>query len=451
MQVHWGAVRAGVVTSCLLLGSVEPAAAAPRTQPSILVMSVDALRTDRLSCYGYERPTSPEIDHLLARGARFSDPYTVEPLTNPALCSMITSLDPHEHGATRNGLRMEPGLGSLPKELAAHGYRTVAMVANWTLKDHLSRLGEHFEDYQEVFTRRRWFGLLNREANAADVSDEALEWLSAHLQEQPATPFFMWLHYVEPHAPYRFHEEFAGRLGISDPSPPASDRYDTEVAMVDREIGRVVRWLAEQVPPERLLVVFVADHGESLGEHDYWGHGRNLYQEGLSIPMGLVWPGTVPAGVVQGSPLNTDLPRTILELVGLAAPDWMGGESWAQALGREGPPTARERTCHQAHKGAVKGDHDSDRARSKGLLEVGVLRGDHKETMRIRSSRRKVYDLASDPDESDNLSVPGEPPSDDLLACMAWILDGLERMDALPTDQLDDESREQLRALGYLE
>ncbi len=426
--------------------------AAAGAQPSVLVVTVDALRTDRLSCYGYERPTSPQIDRLLARGARFTDPRTVEPLTNPALCSMITSLAPHEHGATRNGLRMEPGLSSLPKVLAASGYHTGAFVANWTLKDHLSRLGEHFQDYDGVFTRRRWFGLINAEANAEDVSDAALEWLVDHLRQQPSTPFFLWLHYVEPHAPYRFHNEFAKRLGITDRSPPPSDRYDTEVAMVDHEIGRVVRWLAEQLPPERVIVVFLADHGESLGEHDYWGHGRNLYEETLSIPMGVVWPGHIPPGVVEGSPLNTDLPRTILDLLGLPAPEAIEGSSWAAALRRDGEAPGRGVTCHQAHKGAVKGDHDSDRARSKGLLEVGVVREDgRKETIRIRSSRRQAFDLSSDPRERNDLAVPGEPPSDELLQCMAWVLEGLERMDALPTDQLDEESVEQLRALGYIE
>ena len=145
--------------------------------PYVLLVTVDTLRADRLSSYGYGRPTSPNIDALLERGLRFSRARTVEPLTNPALASMLTGIEPHRHGASRNGLRVEQGLESLPKILARNGWLTAAFVSNWTLKDNVSRLGEHFEEYGEVFTRRRWLGLLNAEATATDVTDEALEHL----------------------------------------------------------------------------------------------------------------------------------------------------------------------------------------------------------------------------------------------------------------------------------
>ncbi len=131
---------------------------------AVVIITVDALRADRLSVYGYPRPTSPAIDAIFADGSRFEAARTIEPLTAPSMCSMITGIEPQEHAATRNGLRMRDGLNSLPKILADHGWRTAAFVSNWTLKDNSSHLGEHFDDYGEVFTRRRWFGLLNDEA-----------------------------------------------------------------------------------------------------------------------------------------------------------------------------------------------------------------------------------------------------------------------------------------------
>ncbi len=217
----------------------------------MVIITVDALRADRLSSYAYGRPTSPAIDAILDDGLRFDAARTSEPLTNPSMCSMITGVEPQEHAATRNGLRMREGLDSLPKVLSGHGWRTAAFISNWTLKDNLSRLGEHFDDYGEVFTRRRWFGLLNSEATGEDVTDEVLEWVERMSPSDSTAPFMIWAHYVEPHAPYRFHPEYADRLGITDKDPAKNDRYDTEVAAVDQAIGRLIAGLQTHVAPDR--------------------------------------------------------------------------------------------------------------------------------------------------------------------------------------------------------
>ncbi|HEX5043986.1 MAG TPA: sulfatase-like hydrolase/transferase, partial [Candidatus Polarisedimenticolaceae bacterium] len=128
---------AGLKRTVLLvavLGFAWPAASQPashRVRPNVLVVTIDTLRVDALSGYGASRPTTPHLDALMAGGVRFDQARTVEPLTTPALASMLTSLYPHEHGATRNGLRMRPGLESLPKVLARHGWATAAVVGNW--------------------------------------------------------------------------------------------------------------------------------------------------------------------------------------------------------------------------------------------------------------------------------------------------------------------------------
>ncbi|HSG87275.1 MAG TPA: sulfatase, partial [Candidatus Limnocylindrales bacterium] len=270
-------VRALGLAALALGPAADGAARSSARFPDVLIVSIDTLRADRLSSAGYPRPTSPAIDRLLASGARYDRARTVEPLTNPALASVLTSVPPHEHGSTRNGIPVREELTSLPRLLDRRGFRTAAFVGNWTLKDNVSRLGEHFDHYGEVFTRRRWFGLINSEATAEDVTDEAMNWADNWLAHHREQPFLLWVHYVEPHAPYRFHDQFAGRLGITDSDPPRRDRYDTEIAAVDHEVGRLLERLGEEIPAERLLVFFAADHGESLGEHSYWGHGRYLY------------------------------------------------------------------------------------------------------------------------------------------------------------------------------
>ena len=417
---------------------------------AVVIITVDALRADRLSTYGYPRPTSPAIDAIIGDGLRFDAARTSEPLTNPSMCSMLTGVEPQSHGATRNGLRMRQGLESLPKVLAGEGWRTAAFVSNWTLKDKVSRLGEHFEEYVEVFTRRRWFGLLNSEATGEDVTDEVLEWVADGIRSKSTAPTMIWAHYVEPHAPYRFHAEYAERLGITDKDPKRSDRYDTEVAAVDAAIGRLIDGLEEHFAPDEMILVFAADHGESLGEHDYWGHGRYLYEPSLRIPLGIRWKGTVEQRVISRQATLLDLGPTILQLLGLDVPEEFSGISWASAArGRELPD---ERViCYQAHKGAVHGEHDQDRKRSKGLLSVGVVHESRKEVLRVKNNSHMLFDLTADRQELLSLVIENGPPSDSLLECLGTISEGLGALDRLASKKLDDETIEQLRALGYIE
>jgi arylsulfatase A-like enzyme len=444
-------IRRPILAATALLCSAAAAPVCSAESPSILVITVDALRADRLGSYGYERDTSPAIDRLLGSGLRFERAWTPEPLTAPAMSSMITGLSPHQHAATRNGLRMQSGLDSLPKILARRGYATAAVVGTWALKHNLTLLGEHFATYSERLDRRRWFGLVNSEATCEDVTDDALEWFETTHRREPARPFFLWVHYIEPHAPYRFHEEYAARLGVNDDRLTKSDRYDTEIAAVDHAVSRLLDGIRENVRDEEMIVVFTADHGESLGEHDYWGHGRNLFEQALRIPLGLVWRGHVPPATVSPQATLLDVAPTLLELAGLPVPENLPGVSWAAAA-RGGEAAAERRRCYQAHRGAVHGStHDSDRKRSKGLLSVGVIEDHRKEILRVIAGEHLLFDLATDPGELENKASGDVRPSPALLACFSEIAESLGSLDRLTTQNLDDETVEQLKALGYLE
>lgn len=448
---------AGIALTALAALPDRPAEGAQASRrgprfPNVLVISIDTLRTDRLSAYGYGRPTSPHIDRLLERGAWFTEARTVEPLTSPASGSLLTSRFPHEHGSTRNGLRIRPGLESLPKLLEQRGYDTVAFVGNWTLRNSLSGLGEHFDEYHEVFTRRRWFGMFNEEATGEDLTAATLEWIEEHREGSPGRPYFAWVHYVEPHAPYRFWESFAETLRIDfERGVPKSDRYDTEIAYSDREVGRLLRGLGgEDGLPEDTLVVFVADHGESLGQHGYWGHGRHLYENSLRIPMGLVWPGRVPVGKVEEPALIIDPAPTVLGLLGLPVPDGFRGFDWSRVFRGEAEAPVRE-GYFEAHKGAVQFDHTSEAARADGLLEVGRIAGTRKEILEVGSGRVRIYDFRADPGEVRNLAEPGTKPSPELRTWLEAVRAGLRAASDIPPAKLDAEARERLRALGYLD
>jgi arylsulfatase A-like enzyme len=434
----------------------QPAQPAQRF-PNILIVTVDTLRADRLSAYGYHRPTTPNLDRLLAQGVRFTQARTVEPLTNPSLCSMFTSLYPHEHGATRNGLRLRPDALSAARVLGRRGYRTAAFVGNWTLRNGISGLGDHFQSYDEVFTRKRWFGLFKGEATAEDLTDAALSWLGDRGSEDNRRPFLLWVHYVEPHAPYRLQQEQADRLGLrvkgGNGDASRQDRYDTEVAFADQQIGRLLAGLqTDPEMPANTLIVFAADHGESLGEHSYWGHGRNLYDTALRIPLGLVWPGRIRPAVLDAPALNLDVAPTLLGLAGLPVPEAFHGYDWSPVL-LHGAEPPRERTLwFQAHKGAVLSAQEAHSARRKGLLEVAVLHGWRKEIFQVGDGRRWMFDLLRDPGETRSLAATNPAnASADLQAWMATVRKGLAVSDQVLATNIDAESAARLRALGYAE
>lgn len=420
--------------------------------PDILLISVDTLRADRLSIHGYARETSPRLDRLMAAGAIFEQARTVEPLTAPALISMLTSLPPHRHGASRNGLRMRSGLPSLPKALAEAGYDTAAVLGNWTLRDQLTDLGEHFAHYDLVLNRRRWFGLVRGEATAEDLNRRTLEYLeNRKVGGKGRKPLFLWVHYVEPHAPYRLWREDGDDIGLPANNLTKSDRYDSEIRFVDRQIGELLADLEEGRYLRDPIIVFTSDHGENLGEHDYWGHGRYLYEQGLHIPMSITWQGHVNPMRISAPALNTDLAPTLLRLAGLPAQDRFTGLDWAPVLAGKGMQPLDRVTTYQAHKGAVISNHKSEMARQSGLLEVGRIRNGEKEVFRIGSNRRRLFNLLEDPAETRDLSPRGADPSDNLVQWMEAVYANLKAFGDLPPEVLDEESIEELRSLGYVD
>ncbi|NIL99921.1 MAG: sulfatase-like hydrolase/transferase [Acidobacteria bacterium] len=429
-------------------GGVEPPTG---RLPNVLIVTVDTLRADRLGAYGYSRNTSPVIDKLMREGVRFTQARTVEPLTGPALCSMLTSRYPHEHGGSRNGLRMRSGMASLPKALQAQGYRTSAFVGNWTLRDKLSGLAEHFEYYEEVISRRRWFGLVKGEATADDLNEAFDVWLDDHAGRHGDRPFMAWVHYVEPHAPYRNQKAFHGQLGFpKNQALGDKEKYDTEIAAVDAAFGELLEIAGKKINLDETLIVFASDHGESLGEHGYWGHGRHLYEPTLHIPMSIRWPGRVAPGTVDAPALLIDLAPTILGLIDTEGNAPFAGFDWTAVLDGGEPPMDRI-TRYQAHRGAVLSKHDSDLARKAGLLAVGLIEKNRKEIFRMERNRRWLFDLEADPKELDSLTRVNEHPTEGLLGWMRTVYEGLGEFDSTIPAPLDEESVKALKSLGYVD
>jgi arylsulfatase A-like enzyme len=244
---------------------VDPLAGAARGF-NVIVVTFDTVRTDAIGCYGDPRARTPNVDALAKQGARFTRAISPAPVTLPSHSTLFTGLDPLAHGVHNNGtFVLAPEHRTLAEELAAHGYRTGAVIGAFVL-DSRYGLAQGFENYEDDLQKDALPAASGHfsERSATRVTDHALEWLGA----QPREPFFLWTHYFDPHAPYNAPlEHLQGeRLPADGPYDEQATRreYLAEVTYADHELGRLLAELPADVR-ERTLVVFTADHGESLG------------------------------------------------------------------------------------------------------------------------------------------------------------------------------------------
>ncbi len=316
-------------TAFILLAAVSSVAtgilsAAPPVEraPNILLITIDTLRADHLSCYGYPRQTSPYIDGLAQEGTRFSRAYTVIPLTGPAHLSLFTGRYPQENGVRRNGASIpdDRKIVVLPQVFRSHGYQTAAFISAWPLAGHLTHLNRYFGRYDEDLNRT--YQMFNSSRYAEDVTPKALKWLKGHSQNKK--PFFLWVHYFDPHSPYEQRDGFEPpdkdknhpyRPNVSDEMLQRFNEYDSEIYYADHYLGKLLEALDAQNLRDSTIVVLTADHGESLGQHDYVGHGRQIYEDTIHIPLIVRYPGRVKAGQVIDTPVSIiDIAPTLLDL-----------------------------------------------------------------------------------------------------------------------------------------
>lgn len=300
------------------------------TDTNIIIIAVDTLRADHLSCYGYPIKTSPAIDKLAMDGSLFKKCFSLTPLTAPSFSTMLTSLPAYKHGAKRNGLSIYHRIKTLPYYLKKEGYYSVAFISNWPLRKKLSHLHKYFDEYNEIFTKKRWFGLFQPEGKAEDVTKRAINWI----EQNKNNKFFMWIHYTEPHAPYIKHKKFdySSYMVKKDVYPPNSSikkikKYDSEVSYTDYYIGKFIDKLKEHNLYRNSLIIFIADHGESFGEHNYFKHGRKLYNSTINVPLIIKRPNNINRNNPISKPVTLlDIAPTILSIIGTDIPKTMEGK-----------------------------------------------------------------------------------------------------------------------------
>jgi arylsulfatase A-like enzyme/tetratricopeptide (TPR) repeat protein len=402
--------------------------AAPRERPHVLLVTIDTLRADAVSAYGNPAASTPVLDALAARGARFTTAVANVPLTGPSHASILTGLIPVRHGVRDNGGFVLPDeVPVLTERFRDAGYRTAAFVSGYPLVRRFG-FGRGFDTYDDSLPhgndpRRAPYV----ERSADRTTDLVLRWLEAPAAA-PAdggTPWFLWVHYYDPHAPYEPPGDLATRF--------AARPYYGEAAFVDRQLGRLLRRLDERGWSSRTLVLVTSDHGESLGEHGEDSHGIFVYDSTLRVPWIMAGPGIPAGGMVDTVARLVDVAPTLLECAGIAGPGDVDGRSLCGAsAGRplRDEPTYAESLSSLLHMGWAP--LHAWRTRQWKLIEA---------------PRLELYDLEKDPAEAHNLA--GERP--DLVQQMRRPLQAaMSAPTPLAAKAVDAEAAERLAALGYV-
>ena len=416
--------RAALVVTVLALAALAAAAywlLRPR-RTSLLVVTIDTLRADHVGAYGDAAAETPHLDRLAARGARFARAQSAVPLTGPSHATLFTGTYPPVHGVRDN---VTFSLGSAHPTLAAllkaRGYHTAAFVAAYPVAADFG-FAQGFDEFHEDLHESPLPGQ-GAERPGNEVADQFIAWL----ERAAPGPFFAWVHLYDPHAPYAppppYRERFAGRP------------YDGEIAFADAQVGRLLEALARTGRDRDTLVVALADHGESLGEHGEKTHALLVHEATQHVPLILAGPRVSPR-VVEDRVGTVDVLPTVLHLLGIEPPGGLAGRDLRPAL--EGRPLPREPLYCES----VFGRLNCRWAPLRGLTD-----GDWK---LVRGTTSELFDLGSDPSESLDRSR-AEP---DRLARLEGILAAaVQRMapggDSARPVAISPEQEERLRSLGY--
>jgi len=400
---------------------------------NVLLITLDTTRADRIGAYGYGPAETPRLDRLASEGVLFETAITPTAFTLPSHSSIMTGLYPPYHGMRLNGgSALADVQVTLAEQLAASGYRTGAVIAAFVLDQRwgLSQGFDVFDDEIAMEPDQR-LDLAGVQRRADQVVDLGLEWM----EKDDDRPFFAWLHLYDPHIPYDPPEPYGTRFG----GRGLSGLYDGEIAFADSQVGRVLDWLEARGLAENTLVVVLGDHGESLGDHGENEHGYFVYDATVRVPFIIRTPGAGLDGVRVPAQVRTiDVLPTILDLVGVEAPEPLHGESLVPLMlepDGDGP-------------GFAYSESMSVHLQYGWSALYSMRTEDHKY---IDAPRAELYAVNDDPAETNNLF--GDLP--DLAEELGSVLEDLRteiEAGAPETEEadLDEETLAMLASLGYV-
>jgi len=420
----------------LLLGIFIPVCSdpAPHTvipeNPDVILITVDTLRADHLSGYGYQGIETPGIDSLARDGLLFEQAVTPVPITLPAHASILTGLYPFSHGIRDNsGPALSPEARTLAELLKdERQYKTGAFVGAFVLDSRFG-LDQGFDTYLDDFESGtlELVSLQISEHRAEEVLSRARKWID----RSHASTFFCWIHLFDPHAPYDPPEGFRR---------PDIHPYDAEILYADRQLGRFFRYLKDRNLYDESLILLTSDHGEGLGEHREDTHGMFLYDSTVHVPLIVKLPGNRYAGTRWAELVRLiDLKPTIQSILGLEPSPGIQGRDfsgvWRQEnTGGPRPDAYLETLLPHLNYGW------------RGLR--GLRSGNFK---LIDGAQPELYHLTEDPGEKSNLAARESARLQDLKRRLTTLVDdpAAVRLNPGPITA-DPQALERLRSLGYL-
>ncbi len=396
-------------------------------KPNVILVVMDTTRADHLSCYGYPHATSPILDSLARESVLFKRAASPAPATLPAVTSILTGLYPYHHGVRYNNCyRLSRDVPLVSEAFRRRGYHAGAFISAYVLHSSFG-LARGFERYDERFdkARQNLVGLnavSGAERKAGSTTSAALEWLA-----QARQPFFLLLHYFDPHFPYQPPSMYEDKF---------SDPYDGEIAYVDLNLGRLLSFLRQEGMLENTLFVVTADHGEGLGEHGEETHAFCQYGTTLDVPLMIRFPGGEYGGRQVGSLVRLmDIAPTLLDYAGLKAEAPMDGESLLPLLKDDRPGNL---PCYAE---AV-----APYVEFRWPMIFSLNTGRYK---LILKKRPELYDLYYDPGEHRDLAAEKQELVAEMSAAIRGFYASAPGAVSGPARLSSDEKR-RLLSLGYL-
>ena len=424
---------------------------------SVLLVTIDTLRADRVGCYTSGRsPLTPTLDALAREGAVFENAIVPMVVTDPSHASILTGLYPAEHGVVRNAVPLDPGVVTVAELFLAAGFRTGASVSVEHMDAHPSGLSQGFEVYFDrgphdrfryhagwkMMPRPRKNRLFAHERPATSANRDAFRFLDAVGDE----PFFLWVHYFEPHTPYVgrdgtiFDEEARALLETEAAAGKAGERagevsrlYDDEVRRADEALGELLAGLEERGLSDSTLILVTSDHGEHMAEerlgHGLWFGHSDVYDEACRVPLVVRPAGGIPPQVIPEQVSTMDVAEGLLEGAGVMV-DWPPGSLEGDGTGLTVEPVVVLPNPHMPIEGTALRS-----GRWKLIVRPGGV--------------RELYDLVSDPNEISNIVAISAVLADSLERALTGIVS--EWTPRETPDAPDALTREMLRSLGYVD
>jgi len=400
---------------------------------NVLLFTLDTTRADHLGCYGYPNIRTPNIDGLAADGVLFRNATAQVPLTLPSHSSIFTGTYPFVHGVRDNGgFYLGPEKITLAELLKQKGWATSAFVGAFVL-DSRWGLNQGFDHYYDNFDFAKYkkIGLDSVQREGGEVIKAFFDWFKTNGDRR----FFSWIHFYDPHTPYEppepYKSEYSGRpWGL----------YDGEIAYVDSLIGKVLESLREKGILDKTIIVVAADHGESLGEHGESSHAFFIYDATVSVPLIIRLPDSnSKAKIIEAQVENVDIMPTLLDLLGIAVTKEVQGRTLAPLLA--GSRAGDDRMAYS----------ESYYPRYHyGWSELKSLRTARYQY--VKAPRPELYDIVRDPMEMTNIFEQNSSQAERFIHEMKRIQEHSPNQgDASNAPrQLDDDTMEKLKALGYV-